>query len=74
MMILLVLENMINELNRKLLKIGKRILDELKIPNRDAIIQMTKVDSENYRIEINTRTVCHLSNDELTYLEEHRND
>ena len=62
------------ELEKKLLKIGKKLLDELKLHGEDVTIQMTKVVSGNYKIEINGYNISLISNDELTYLEEHKND
>lgn len=65
---------MIEELEKKLLKIGKEILDELELHNHDITIEGIKMISGDYIIDVNGHFICQLSSDEFKYLEEHRNE
>ena len=64
------------ELERKLFKIGKKILDELNLYETDLIISMKRslLDVNSYLITVNSHQILHISDDEIKYLREHRND
>lgn len=64
------------ELEKKIYKIGKKILDELKLHETDLIISVKRslLDVNSYLITVNSHQILHISDDEIKYLREHRND
>ena len=61
------------KLKKKIYTIGKAVLEELEIHRSKMIITMEKSIFDDYLIS-NPHSICHISEEELTYFREHRND